>query len=197
MERFTKTNFFLLLKDAFRTERDIDAQVLATEYNEFSRTRLSGNVTFKSKAAYRNALVYTCMELKGLTGRLEKNNAAIFIKKVHELVEKQILAEEIVQRCPYQQQAQLGKLQWTGSVVEWVELIFALYIVKRINNGTISLKELFLQMGEIFDFEIKEFACYFMNIKNRTDGRRTKFTDLLRNAVLERMIDSDRKLTRK
>lgn len=129
---------------------------------------------------------------------------AFFINKVHELVgkqiewvEKQILAEETVHRCPYQQKAQPGKLQWTGSVVEWVELIYALYLVKRINNGNISLKELFLQMGDIFDFEVKEFACYFMNIKNRTDGRRTKFTDLLRNAVLERMIDSDRKLTRK
>jgi hypothetical protein len=93
--------------------------------------------------------------------------------------------------------AQRGKLKWTGSVIEWVELIYALYTVKRINNGEITLKTLFQQMGEIFDFDVKEFANYFMNIKNRTDGRRTKFMDLLRNTVLGRMEDADRKPLRK
>jgi hypothetical protein len=31
-----------------------------------------------------------------------------------------------------------------------------------------------------------------MNIKNRTDENRTKFTDLMRDALLERMAESDR-----
>jgi hypothetical protein len=130
-----------------------------------------------------------------------EKNVSVYLKKSIELidlqigfVEKQIWAEQTVQNCPFQQKSQLSKkLQWTGSVVEWVELIYALYIVKRINNGKISLKELFRQMGEIFGFEVKEFANYFMNIKNRTDGHRTKFTDLLREAVLGRMTDADRK----
>jgi hypothetical protein len=47
-------------------------------------------------------------------------------------------------------------------------------------------------MGERFDFEVKESASYFVNIKNRMDGKRTKFTDLMRNALLERMTESDR-----
>jgi hypothetical protein len=55
------------------------------------------------------------------------------------------------------------KLKWTGSIVEWVELIYALYSVKRINNGKITLKELFGQMGEIFDIDVKEFAVYFVS----------------------------------
>jgi hypothetical protein len=84
-------------------------------------------------------------------------------------------------------------LKWTGSTAEWVELIYALYLVKRINDGKISLKNLFRQIGEMFGFEVKEFANYFMNIKNRTDERRTKFTDLMRDALLERMTEADRK----
>jgi hypothetical protein len=72
MERFTKTNFFLLLKDASQTERNIDAQVLETEYNEFVGLLLSECVTFKSKAAYRNALVYTGIAFNGLAEVLEK-----------------------------------------------------------------------------------------------------------------------------
>jgi hypothetical protein len=101
--------------------------------------------------------------------------------------------------CPFVNQSSPSRtsLKWTGSIVEWVELIYALYLVKRISNGKISLNELFQQMGEVFDFEVKEFANYFMNIKNRKDEQRTKFTDLLRDAVLERMTDSDRKPSRK
>jgi hypothetical protein len=90
-----------------------------------------------------------------------------------------------------------GNLQWTGSVVEWVELIYALYAAGKINDGKSSLKELFLQTGKIFGIEVKEFAVYFMNIKHRTDGHRTKFMDLLKDAVLERMKDADRKPSRK
>jgi hypothetical protein len=105
---------------------------------------------------------------------------------------------EFVQRqIQRQPAAQHGKLKWTGSVVEWVELIYALYSVKRINRGEITLKELFLQMGEIFDFDVKEFANYFMSIKHRTDGHRTKFMDLLKDAILERMEEADRKPSRK
>jgi hypothetical protein len=88
-------------------------------------------------------------------------------------------------------------LKWTGNVVEWVELIYALYAAGKINNGKTSLKDLFLQMGEIFGIKVKEFSNYFMSIKHRTDGRRTKFMDLLRDAVLKRMEEADRKPSRK
>ncbi|MDR1524557.1 MAG: RteC domain-containing protein [Tannerella sp.] len=35
-------------------------------------------------------------------------------------------------------------MKWTGNVIEWVELIYALYSVKRINNGK-YIKEQFSQ----------------------------------------------------
>jgi hypothetical protein len=88
-------------------------------------------------------------------------------------------------------------LQWTGSIVEWVELVYALYLVKRINYGNVSLRELFGQMGKVFGFEVKEFAVYFMNIKNRNDKIRTKFIDLMKKLLFERMIESDRKPSKK
>jgi hypothetical protein len=71
------------------------------------------------------------------------------------------------------------------------------YAAGKINDSKTFLKELFQQMGEIFDSDVKEFAVYFMNIKHRTDGRRIKSMDLLRDAVLERMAEADRKLSRK
>jgi hypothetical protein len=115
-----------------------------------------------------------------------------------EFVRWQMQMERNLIACPLLcSPAKPGNLQWTGNVVEWVELIYALYAAGKINDGQTSLKELFLQMGEIFGIEVKEFAVYFMNIKNRTDGHRTKFMDFLRNAVLEKMKESDRKPSRK
>jgi hypothetical protein len=119
---------------------------------------------------------------------------SLFLTKTILLIETQI---DFVFREMQQQQMPHNKLKWTGSIIEWVELIYALRFVKRINNGKITLKELFQQMGEIFDFEVKEFANYFMNIKNRTNGSRTKFMDLMNDALLGRMDDADRKPSRK
>jgi hypothetical protein len=134
-----------------------------------------------------------------------KKNAVTYLQKAIGIVDKQIefvhrqmQAEATAQNYPSARLSpKHSKLKWTGSVVEWVELVYALYTVKRINNGKITLKELFGQMGEIFDIDVKEFANYFMNIKNRTDSHRTKFMDLLKSAVLERMEEADRKPSRK
>lgn len=106
--------------------------------------------------------------------------------------------EATVQSCPFARLSpEHSKLKWTGNIVEWVELIYALYAAGKINDGKTSLKELFQQMSEMFGFEVKEFSNYFMNIKNRTDEHRTKFMDLLKDAVLKRMEDADWKPSRK
>jgi len=56
---------------------------------------------------------------------------------------------------------------------------------------------MFGRMGKIFDFEVNEFANYFMNIKGRADNNRTKFLDLMKEAPLGRMINADRKPSKK
>ncbi|MDR0713881.1 MAG: RteC domain-containing protein [Bacteroidales bacterium] len=115
-------------------------------------------------------------------------------------VEKQIQWAEDKQKCPLckpENPNPSSKLKWTGNVIEWVELIYALYAARKINDGNTFLKELFGQMGEVFDFEVKEFSNYFMNIKNRTDGHRTKFLDRLKVTLLKKMEDADRKPYRK
>jgi hypothetical protein len=115
-----------------------------------------------------------------------------------EWVEKQILAEQNALSCPFcREKKKLPPLKWTGNIVEWVELMYALYPSGCINNSKISLKKLFCQMGEMFGIEVKEFSNYFMNIKSRTDEYRTKFTDLLHDVLLGRMTEADRKPPRK
>ncbi|MDR0712764.1 MAG: RteC domain-containing protein, partial [Bacteroidales bacterium] len=134
----------------------------------------------------------------------EEKKAALYLRKTIDAVDRQMefvrwqmQMETTAQSCPFSRQSpKHSKLKWTGSIVAWVELIYALHASGHINNGKVFLKEIFAVMGEIFDFDVKEFAVYFMNIKHRTDGRRTKFMDLLRDAVLERMEEADRKPSR-
>jgi len=94
------------------------------------------------------------------------------------------------------------KLKWTASVVEWVELIYALYTAGVISiagttagiSGTkLSLKQLFRAMGEVFDFEVAGFSRAFIDIKNRVKGDRTKFLDELKRGLRHRMDESDNK----
>jgi hypothetical protein len=204
MKRFISTKLFLALQEASQKGTDIDTQILKNGYDEFITLLFSENAASTDKVVYHNMLVYIRIELTGLT-KISRKKKAIYLRKAIDIVDRQMefvrwqmQMETTAQNCPFARlSSEHSKLKWTGSIIEWVELIYALYSVKRINNGKTSLKELFQQMGEFFDFEVKEFANYFMNIKNRTDGRRTKFMDLLKDAVLGRMEDADRKPSRK
>ena len=67
-----------------------------------------------------------------------------------EFIEKQILAEKGTVDCPLKQKN--VKMKWMGSVVDWVELIYALYAVGCTNNEKITLRELFDNMNKVFVF---------------------------------------------
>jgi hypothetical protein len=110
-----------------------------------------------------------------------------------EWVEKQILAE---QNCPYNRKTR-AKLQWTGSIVELVELLYALYEAKCINGGKITLKEIFDTFCGLFDVDIRNFSRFFIGIKNRMKGDRTAFLDKLKKVLIAKLEESDRKPSRK
>jgi hypothetical protein len=76
-----------------------------------------------------------------------EKNTAVYLHKATELinaqiawVEKELLAEQNALHCPLcPEEKKLPPLKWTGSIAEWVELIYALYLVKRINRRNSEL----------------------------------------------------------
>jgi hypothetical protein len=115
-----------------------------------------------------------------------------------EFVCRQMQMEATAQSCPFISQfPKYSKLQWTGSIVAWVELIYALHASGHINNGEVSLKKIFAVMGEAFDFKVEEFSRVFIDIKNRVKGDRTAFLDELKQALMRIMEEVDRKPSRK
>jgi hypothetical protein len=85
------------------------------------------------------------------------------------------------------------RLKWTSGIVDLVELVYALHEAGCFNQGNIYLKDLFVEMGNIFGMEIKNFSLYFTSIKNRVKGDRTKFLDKLKHTLVNRMESDDRR----
>ena len=78
-------------------------------------------------------------------------------------------------------------VNWTGTKIDLIELIYALYHSKKINNGSTDIKELALFFGKIFNQDIEEnIYRFYIDIKNRKTGR-SKFINQL-SEVLEKQI---------
>jgi hypothetical protein len=130
---------------------------------------------------------------------------ATFLKKAIELVdrqigftEKQIFEAQKVYHCPfYREAAKQNTVQWTGSVSDFVELGYALHASGSIENGKITLTQLFQILGAVFDIDVKEFSRKFSDIKNRSKGDRTKFINRMKQALTELIEKADDRASRK
>lgn len=67
MKQFTKTRFFLLIK-----ENNNNLSLLEGEYEKFAGHLFAEGIACTDKTAYRNVLVYTHAELVSLTEVSEK-----------------------------------------------------------------------------------------------------------------------------
>ena len=106
-----------------------------------------------------------------------------------ELIRRQIQFK--VAACPHiHSTLKLSNFQWTGSQVEFVELGYSLLDAKSINNGTITLKELFAALGDFFNFRVTDYYRFFSDITHRT-GDRTLYLDKLKKAFMQHLSESD------
>jgi hypothetical protein len=78
-------------------------------------------------------------------------------------------------------------VNWTGTKIDLVELIYALHHSKKLNNGSSDIKELAVFFGKLFNQDIEEnIYRFYIDIKNRKTGR-SKFINQL-SEVLEKQI---------
>jgi hypothetical protein len=72
MERFISAKFFRSLLEASHKGIDTDAQVLKKEFTGFAQSVFSEGAATTDRRAYLDSLVYTRVELSGLTGCRKK-----------------------------------------------------------------------------------------------------------------------------
>ena len=85
---------------------------------------------------------------------------------------------------------QVSQFTWTANKIDLVELIYALYFSKAVNNGSITIKELGNLIGQLFNVEIsKDVYRYYIEIQQRKIEQ-TKFISHLQS-VLQQQIDQN------
>lgn len=83
--------------------------------------------------------------------------------------------------------------RWTGSLVELIEVIYALDELGCINDGQNNIKELAAFFGSQLGLEIKDRHCYdaYLDMKRRKNESRTYFLDKMRERLNLRMQRDD------
>ncbi|WP_445711828.1 RteC domain-containing protein [Flavobacterium sp.] len=95
--------------------------------------------------------------------------------------------EQLENNCTIVHPSIQQTVNWTGTKIDLIELIYALHHSKKINNGNTDIKELALFFGKIFNQDIEEnIYRFYIDIKNRKTGR-SKFINQL-SEVLEKQI---------
>ena len=100
------------------------------------------------------------------------------------------MASQTGVHCPFKpKESSLKTLKWTGTQIEFVELLYALHEVGCFGN--IPLKNLFDRMGQIVDCKVKNHYRMFWNIKNRTTNERTFFLSKMTKKLSDKLIRMD------
>ena len=93
---------------------------------------------------------------------------------------------------PQQVESQSFKpIQWTGSKVALVELMYALHYEGVISNGNINLKELAQSMELIFNVNIGQFNRIYLEIRNRKTIDKTNFLSSLKENLSKKINSAD------
>lgn len=81
------------------------------------------------------------------------------------------------------------KYLWTGDIIDFVEIIYALIEAGVINNGEVEVKAAIEYLGSIFGISVNR--CYDFYYKMRTrSGSRTAFLEKIKK-LLEMKMDKD------
>lgn len=86
-----------------------------------------------------------------------------------------------------------GSYQWTGTLVQLAELIYALDEVKCINNGNTTINDLSTLFGTLFNIDLRECYGTYTDMKKRKNDSRTYFLDEMQKKLNQRMERDDEK----
>lgn len=191
----TNNDFFRLVNDG------ADARMItASVYNEFIKEVCAVCCAPPSE---RHHLVFTLAYIETELGSLHETHliesphanhirkALSFVRRMLKYVQTQVPPLSTTQKSDIQ----TPPFRWTGSLVELVEIIYALDEIGCINDGQNDIKDLAAFFGAQFGLEIKVRNCYdaYLDMKRRKNESRTYFLDKLRERLNLRMQRDDAK----
>ena len=82
-------------------------------------------------------------------------------------------------------------MQWTGSKVALVELLYALHASGVLSNGKVSLNKIVQSAEVLFNIQLNQPHRVFLEIKNRKSMEQTAFLNVLKDNLINRIQESD------
>ncbi len=202
MRKLTDMRFFQVLKYPSRTEADM--QKIEEYYGEFVEVLFEESKNTNDLFDFFNQQCYIQVELKELVEDLDfidqqlpKNKC---IKKALKLLDLQLNLTEKRLNLTFENHNNQGsnnrslnsKIKWTGSVIELVELGYAMLAAKSINYGYVGINELMEFLCSMFEFDVKDYYRAYHDIKQRV-GDRTIYIDKLKDRLMSKMENDDNK----
>ena len=109
--------------------------------------------------------------------------------KLSEYYEEKI--EQINNSANMKSQTLQSNLNWTGTKVDLVELVYALHNSKIVNTGNVDVKELAAYLGKMFNIDIEDNVYrFYQDIKSRKVVK-TKFLNTIAENLNQKMMDED------
>ena len=173
-----------------------ECQGLSSAYNSFVAKVIEHCHTGANMKHIAVALMYAEIELQ-FHQVSDDGEMAVYIRKALAFVKKiqrhlSAVATQVPPLNPSNHKPE-SAYRWTGSLVELVEIIYALDEMRCINDGENAINELTSFFGNLFGLEIKDNICYnaYADMKRRKNDSRTYFLDKLSQRLNLRMQRDD------
>ena len=173
-----------------------ECQGLSSAYNSFVAKVIEHCHTGSDMKHIAVALMYAEIELQ-FHQVSDDSERSVYIRKALAFVKKiqrhlSAVATQVPPLNPSNHKPE-SAYRWTGSLVELVEIIYALDEMRCINDGENAINELTTFFGNLFGLEIKDNICYnaYADMKRRKNDSRTYFLDKLSQRLNLRMQRDD------
>ena len=173
-----------------------ECQGLSSAYNSFVAKVIEHCHTGANMKHIAVALMYAEIELQ-FHQVSDDGEMSVYIRKALAFVKKMqrhlsAVATQVPPLNPSNHKPE-SAYRWTGSLVELVEIIYALDEMRCINDGENAINELTTFFGNLFGLEIKDNICYnaYADMKRRKNDSRTYFLDKLSQRLNLRMQRDD------
>lgn len=173
-----------------------ECQGLSSAYNSFVAKVIEHCHTGSDMKHIAVALMYAEIELQ-FHQVSDDGEMSVYIRKALAFVKKMqrhlsAVATQVPPLNPSNHKPE-SAYRWTGSLVELVEIIYALDEMRCINDGENAINELTSFFGNLFGLEIKDNICYnaYADMKRRKNDSRTYFLDKLSQRLNLRMQRDD------
>lgn len=180
--------------------QNTDDADIRSAYDDFSQAIFDSYVHADNPHGLLFSLIYAEAELQSLHDIFSDNadSKSVYLKKALSLVRRML--ENLKSQVPPLSTPQTdspptSSFRWTGSLVELIEVIYALDELGCINDGQNNIKELAAFFGSQLGLEIKDRHCYdaYLDMKRRKNESRTYFLDKMRERLNLRMQRDDAK----